>query len=550
MSIDPDLTTAHLLLARAGDPHPGLLFEDRCWSWAEVVDECTARAHWLLERRDPSRPFHVGVMLENEPEYLFLIGGAALAGAAVVGVNLTRRGAELAGDIRFTDCQLVVTSTALAPLLAGLDTGAVIVPHDEDGYRADLRRCAGRPAPEPPADPRATLLLLFTSGSTGRPKAVICSTGRFAAIAQHWHMDLGRDDVSYNAMPLFHGNALMAGWASPLATGGTYALARRFSASRFLDDVISFRATYFNYVGRSLAYILAQPERPEERQHRLRCCFGTEASSWDRAEFERRFGVAPTESYGSSEGALTLRRAPGAPPDSLGLPPPGMAAAVLDPATMRECPRARFDSRGLLLNSEEAIGELASLHGAAAFEGYYKNPDAEAQRVRGQVYLTGDLGYRDEQGWFYFAGRGIDWLRVDSENFAAAPVERILSRFPGVGLVAVYPVPDERTGDQVMAAIQLAGGAGFDAAAFGRFLAEQPDLGTKWAPRYVRLVASVPVTATRKIDKLTLRRERWEVTDPVYHRPAPDLAYQPLTAAGRARIRQGFAAFGRENLLR
>ena len=550
MSIDPDLTTAQLLLARAGDPHPGLLFEDRTWSWGEVVDECTARAQWLLARRDPRRPFHVGVMLENEPEYLVLIGGAALAGAPVVGVHLPRRGAELATDIRFTDCQLVVTSTALAPLQAGLDTGAVIVPHDEGDYRPELRRCAGRPAPAPPADPRRTLLLLFTSGSTGRPKAVVCSTGRFAAFAQYWHMGLGRDDVSYYALPLFHGNALMACWASPLATGGTYALARKFSASRFLDDVIRFKATYFNYVGRSLAYILAQPERPEEKRHCLRCCFGTEASSWDRAEFERRFGIAPTESYGSSEGALTLRRAPGAPPDSLGLPPPGMQAAVLDPATMRECPPARFDPGGLLLNPEEAIGELASLHGAAAFEGYYKNPDAEAERVRGQVYLTGDLGYRDEQGWFYFAGRGIVWLRVDSENFAAAPIERILSRFPGAGLVAVYPVPDERTGDQVMAAIQLAGGAGFDAGAFGRFLADQPDLGTKWAPRYVRLVASVPVTATRKIDKLARRRDRWEVADPVYYRPVQQPAYRLLTDADRACIQQNFTAFGRESYLR
>lgn len=260
--------------------------------------------------------------------------------------------------------------------------------------------------------------------------------------------------------------------------------------------------------------------------------------------------MAPTESYGSSEGALSLIKGPDAPPDSLGLPQPGVQAAVLDPATMRECPAARFDENGLLLNPEEAIGELASLTGATAFEGYYKNQEAGAERVRGDIFMTGDLAYRDEKGYFYFAGRGTDWLRVDSENFSAAPIERILSRFPGVSLVAVYPVPDERTGDQVMAAIQLEDTAAFDSDAFARFLLDQADLGTKWAPRYVRLVASVPVTATRKIDKPALRRERWEAADVVYYRPAPDLAYRVLRDSDRARIRGDFAANQRENYLR
>ena len=121
------------------------------------------------------------------------------------------------------------------------------------------------------------------------------------------------------------------------------------------------------------------------------------------------------------------------------------------------------------------------------FEGYYNNPEADAERTRNGWYWSGDLAYRDEDGIFYFAGRTGDWLRVDSENFAAAPVERILARFPGVSGVAVYPVPDTRTGDQVMAALELDAGYRLRSRRPSRdFLAAQADLGTKWAPRFVQ----------------------------------------------------------------
>ena len=123
------------------------------------------------------------------------------------------------------------------------------------------------------------------------------------------------------------------------------------------------------------------------------------------------------------------------------------------------------------MNAEQAIGELVNTGGKALFEGYYKNEAADAQRTRGGMYWTGDLAYRDADGFLYFAGRDFEWLRVDGENFAAAPVERILARFPGVVLAAVYAVPDEEVGDQVMAALQLADPARFDPAAFDAFLA-------------------------------------------------------------------------------
>ncbi len=303
-------------------------------------------------------------------------------------------------------------------------------------------------------DPATLLLLLFTSGSTGTPKAVVCSTGRFAVLCQVTPLQLGPDDVAYNAMPMFHGNALMASWGPCLAHGSTFATRRRFSASGFLPDVQRFGATYFNYVGRSLSYVLAQPERPDERDNRLRMGFGTEASERDRAEFERRFDCPLVESYGSSEGTCSIRRVPGTPEGALGLPAEQTPVEVLAPDGT-PCPPARFSDDGRMLNPEEAIGEIVATGAAARFEGYYNNPDATADKIRGDDYWSGDLAYRDEDGWFWFAGRTADWIRVDSENFAAAPVERILARHPDVSVAAVYAVPDPRTGDRVMATLQL-----------------------------------------------------------------------------------------------
>ncbi|MCW2937623.1 MAG: acyl-CoA synthetase [Actinomycetia bacterium] len=552
---DVEGTFARLLLDRADDDHAALLFEDQRYSWADVVRAARARAGLIHRYLGTGSPPHIGVLLENVPEYIFWIGAAALAGATVVGINPTRRGAELAADIRHTDCRMIVTDSAQAPLLDGLDTGVppenvLLVDRPTPLTRGvsrteDPSGCGKRHESTKGGD---RLLLLFTSGSTGAPKAVACSQGRLAAIAARGdQFGITRESVTYIAMPLFHGNAIMANLAMAVAVGATVAMRRRFSASGFLPDVQKYGVTYFNYVGRALAYVLATPEGAADARNTLHTAFGTEASARDMRRFGERFGCRVIEAYGSSEGAIAIGKGEGCPLDALGLPQHGMEVAILDPDTEKECPRAEFDSSGALRNPGEAIGEIVGLNVAGAFEGYYNNPEADAQRLRDGKYWSGDLGYRDAAGYFYFAGRGGDWLRVDSENFAAAPVERILGRWSQVVMGAVYPVPDPRTGDQVMAALEL--DRPFDPAAFATFLGEQADLGTKWAPRFVRIVANMPLTSTNKVDKKPLRRDHWECPDAVWWRPGRELVYEPLDAGRVAMLRAEFASHGRAHLL-
>jgi fatty-acyl-CoA synthase len=544
-------TMAGLLLARAGDDNTALLFEDQRWSWRELLGEAATRSVIMEKLRPRARPWHVGVLLENTPEYVFLIAGAALCGATVVGINPTRRGAELAADIRGTDCAVIVTDAAYGDLLDGL-FGGIGGPRILDAGGAEYagllasHRGAAVAATAEGLDPRSALLLLFTSGSTGAPKAVICSTGRWAFICQVNPIAFSRDDVAYSAMPIFHGNALMSALGPCIANGAAFAMRRRFSASGFRPDIRRFGATFFNYVGRSLAYILAQPERPEEADNRLRFGFGTEASPRDRAEFSRRYGCPLLESYGSSEGTCYIICTPGTPEGALGVPQQGFAVEIVN-AAGEACPPARFDADGVLANAEEAIGEIVSRGAAARFEGYYNNPGAGRDRLRDGDFWTGDLGYRDPDGFFWYAGRTADWLRVDSENFAAASVERILLRFPGVTAAAVYAVPDPVTGDQVMAALEVPDGE-FDPGAFGAFLGEQPDLGTKQSPRLIRVTARLPETATHKISKPALRRLLWHGEDPVYALAGP--GYVLMTADRQGALEAEFARHGREQFLR
>ncbi len=545
---------AERLLARASDDRPALLFQQRSWSWREFVAAAATRAAIARELRRPG-PFHIGLLLENEPEYLFWLAGAALAGATVVGINPTRRGAELAGDVTHADCQLVVTDRQGAEILDGIE---VALPTDRRLVleTADYRRLVeahdGAAAPPPP-DPATLLMLIFTSGSTSAPKLVKCSTGRLAYLGGRAaeRYAFSAEDVCYCAMPLFHGNATMGVWAPAVTVGATMALARRFSARAFLPDIQRYSATFFNYVGKSLSYLLATPEHPSERDNRLRMGYGTEASWKDIETFERRFGCPLVEGFGMSEGGgLQIRRDPAGPRDSIGRPA-AETIRIVDPQTGQECPPAQFDAHGHLRNAEDAIGELVNTEGLALFEGYYKNPEAEAERSRNGWFWSGDLAYRDGTGWYYFAGRDSDRLRVDSENFTAAPIERILLRYRHVQGAAVYAVPDPDGGDAVMAALEWEPGSAFDPADFEAFLVAQPDLGPKWMPRFARLVDQIPLTGSNKVRKAPLRHERWSTADPVWWRPDNrSTSWSLMTAGDRAAHDQRFVARGRTAALR
>lgn len=496
-------TLQQLLRARAGLDTAAVKYGDDTWTWREHIAGAARQAAALIALADPARPLHVGALLGNSPRMLTALAAAGLGGYVLCGINTTRRGEALARDVAKVDTQILLTDAEHRHLLDGVELPGVTVVDTSEERWAQLLAEAPELTPHRECAPDDTFMMIFTSGTSGEPKAVEVphSTVLFAGSALVQRYQLSEQDTCYLAMPLFHSNAVYAGWSVALGAGAAMAPAA-FSASSFLADIRRYGASYMNYVGKPLAYILATPERPDDADNPLRVAFGNEAADRDIEAFSRRFGCTVWDGFGSTETAVIITRPENCPAGSIGQGFPGVA--IYDAETGQECEVARFDAHGALVNAEAATGELVNTTGSGLFRGYYNDPGATGERLRGGIYWSGDLAYRDQDGWIYLAGRTADWMRVDGENLTTAPIERILLRLDVINRVAVYPVPDEHVGDQVMAAVVLQDGAQLTPTGFAQFLAAQPDLSPKARPRYVWIADDLPSTATNKILKREL----------------------------------------------
>jgi fatty-acyl-CoA synthase len=542
------VTVGQLIRARASERADALFlaFEQQHWTYGDYLTRCLKVANSLSALLGDPR--HVGVLMENRPEYLDVLGGAALSGSVVVGINATRRGPELERDIRHTDCRLLITDDTYGELLRGLDVPPTLRVGGSFDDAVDAAETTDRGWPVSDDD---LFLLIFTSGTTGAPKAVKCSHKRMVGTGTMVAdlVELTAFDRAYVTLPMFHSNPLMCGYMPTLIRGASMALARRFSVGAFLPDVRKHDATYFPYSGKPLSFLIAAPEGDDDADNTLRICYGNEGSFRIVQRFEERYGCRVIDGFGPSEGAMGFPRRPGDPPGSVGKPPSNIKVLNEDGA---ECPRARFGPANELLNPDECVGEIVNVEGVGRFEGYYNNPEAEAQRVRSGMYWSGDLGYVDENGFLYFAGRTEDWIRVDAENFPPRPIEELIERHPDVLAAAVYGVPDEAAGDRVMAAVQPFPGASVDPTDLYRFLGEQPELSPKWMPTYLVVADELPRGVTGKVLVRELRREKFRLDrarGEVSWRERGEEGYKPLTSADEERIRAGFASAGREHLL-
>jgi len=497
MGSEPTVTDLLRPLAEVDDR--GVYADDGSYStWRQHIQDGADLAACLRGRLDPDKPPHVGVLLGNTPLFSALLVAAGLSGLVLVGLNPVRRGPAFDRDVERADCQLILHD--------GADVGSADIPVVDvasANWADEVARYRNSPITFADTTSDDLFMLIFTSGTSGEPKAVRCTHYKvaFPGVMIAERFGLGPSDTCYLSMPMFHSNAIMAGWAPAVAAGASIALRRKFSASQFIPDIRRFNATYANYVGKPMSYILATPAQPSDADNPLRIMYGNEGAPRDLSRFSERFGAVVVDGFGSSEGGVAIARTPDTPEGSLG--PITDDLDILDIDTGESCPPG-------------VVGEIVNRTGAGLFRGYYNDPDAEAERMAGGVYHSGDLACRDEAGYVYFAGRLGDWMRVDGENLGTAPIERVLVRYPSVTEAAVYAIPDSTVGDRVMAALVIPEGTSFDPAAFREFLAGEFDLGPKQWPSFVRVATALPRTETFKVLKRVLSAEALDCADPVF----------------------------------
>ena len=309
--------------------------------------------------------------------------------------------------------------------------------------------------------PDDLFMLIFTSGTSGDPKAVRCTHEKvaFPGLMLAHRFGLGPADTFYLSMPLFHSNAIMASWAVPSPRGSSIALRRKFSASGFFPTSPVQR--HLRQLRRQTAdLILATPARRTMPTTRSGSPTATRVRQGDLNRFAASSGSSSSTASAPSEGGVAIARAPDTRP-------------ALSPAGRR---RPSSTSTPASRARRAWSAKWSTRPGADWFRGYYKKDDAAGPTPDAGRHLPpGDLAYRDETGFIYFAGRHGDWMRVDGRTSAPRPSSSILMRHPAVvrgGRGTRSRSGRRRSGD---------GGTGLPTAVFSadfhRFLCEQDDLG-------------------------------------------------------------------------
>lgn len=551
-----------LLLEECARKHPqraALVFEGQCWSYREF-NSWSNRLASRLRAAGVRRGDAVGILFENRPLMLALAAAVAKLGAVAGMLNPNQREEALWHSIAVIRPRLIVTGAecveALRSAISRKPRRLTVLWDGEGTPPRGMQRLDDGLARYSAACPRAMrtvrladpCFFIFTSGTTGMPKASVMTHLRWLRSGYgmgQLAMRLRPEDVFYCALPFYHNNALTVSWASTLLAGATLAMGRRFSASRFWDEIRATQATAFIYIGEICRFLLARPAAADDRRHRVRVMAGNglRPEIWDA--FQQRFGVRHVcEFYGSSEGNLAFVNLLGLPRTAGFCPLP---YAVVEFDTDSEQPlrgtggfmrRVRPGGTGLL---------ISEVSGAAPFDGYTDAAATEAKLLR-EVFRSGDVWFNSgdlvrDQGFKHiaFVDRVGDTFRWKGENVATTEVERALLELRGVEQAAVYgvevPHADGRAG---MAALQLATGARFDPVASAREL--QRRLPAYAVPRFVRLVKAHAQTATFKIRKVELKREGFDpavIDAPLWVLLDAKRGYQKLDAAMVRRIRDG-----------
>ena len=546
--------------ARETPDNPSIFYEDRRYSWEQFNREAN-RVASVLRRLGARTDESVALLMDNRPEYLFTIVGANKLGMATGLVNTKLTGDGLVHALTITNADWVIVGSELAANLeevidrASVPRDRVIVWSDgEDDGTVEgaqsmdtLLETAARVNPGLAVhDAQRVFLYICTSGTTGLPKAALIRNQRYLKAVYYFGQGVLRvrsDDVTYTCgMPLYHNAGISQGWGIALTGGAACALRRKFSVSRFWDDVDRYGVTIFTYIGEICRYLLAAPPHARERSHRLRGIIGAGMRPDVWVPFVERFNIPNVyEYYGATEGNVGLVNLANRP-GMVGRLMRGNLLVRVDPDT-EEFLR---DGQGHLIPCQ--VGEsgimIGLIHDMAPFEGYAdksKNASKIIERPFGKderYFNTGDLLTLHEDGFVSFADRLGDTFRWKGENVSTNDVQEQLLKHPSVHEANVYGVTVEGQDGRAGAAALVVDET-FDPAAFATFV--RNELPAYAQPLFIRLEQELPMTGSFKLVKTGFKADGFDpakISTPLYFLDA-DKGYVKLTKKLYQQIQSG-----------
>jgi crotonobetaine/carnitine-CoA ligase len=504
-------TIGGLLTSRAssGSAHPLLVFRGEVRTYGEMVDRVT-RAARALRARGITNGDRVAVMAPNSDDYVILFLALAGVGAVLVPVNPEFGAAEAAyvlnhAAVSAVACTAETLATARAACVGlARQSWFVLLEGVAPDVPTFTELLHSAPVDTLPGDvtPDDTCLIMYTSGTTGFPKGAMHSQRNFVLAGEGFveRMHLQPDDRLFVILPLFHINALFYSLGGALAAGASLLLTPRFSASAFWKTAAEGGATEVNILAAVGNILTRRPRSEFVAGHHLRKVYGAAMSAETLRVFPSEFGV-PTlvEGYGMTE-------VPGVCNNPfLG---PQRQGSIGCPARHPDHRRLFSEMRVLDDEGHEVsvgqTGEIA-VRSPIAMQGYYRDAQATAAAFRDGWFLTGDLGYRDADGYFYFVARKKDIIRRRGENISGAEIDRVVGAHPKVQEVAAVAVPSSLGEDELLVALVAKPGTGLTAEEIAEWCAQH--LALLKRPRYVALLDALPHTPTHRVAKFKLRAD-------------------------------------------
>jgi len=571
---DMSLARAVRIHARRRPAHPALLFEGKSWSYAELDREIDRRVA-AFKAVDVEQGQTVALLMSNRPEFLFFLLALNRMGvvAALINTNLSGAGLKHAVTIAepvaaLVGGELLAVYDAAASEHSELAEVKLLVEFEGEpvaGHNGvDLGALSGESTGIRPTDApvKGTDLMgyIYTSGTTGLPKAGKILNARAVLAANGfggWVLGMGPWDTLYVCLPLFHSNGLLVGTSSALLSGSTVALARKFSASRFWNDIHDTGATVFVYIGEVCRYLVGQPRGPRDRGHKLRAMLGNgmRPEVWD--EFVDRFSPGVVhEFYGATEGNVIIINLTGKRGSVGKMPPLKKLNNALLVKFDHDAQAPYRDASGHCVRcapgeAGELLGRINTKMVTQRFDGYADDAATSKKVLRdvlepGDAYFrSGDLLRRDKQGYYYFVDRIGDTFRWKGENVSTNEVGDAIQTLDSVEIANVYGVAIEGAdGKAGMVTIVPAEGASFDPAAFYAHVCKE--LPAYARPAFVRVADSVALTATFKLQKTQLVKDGYDpagIADSLYYRDDDAGTYAPLDGAAFAEVSDGELRF-------